>query len=140
MLLSAGDLGGARKIASEAAAASAASLRAEAELLLGDLDWIGGSWARAIEHLESAIAAEPEDPALAARAYQFIYSIVKTSSPFVWPDIADAFPDEVIMVLQQPAAGKVDPKYLPWPDNDQPTDKLFRYEMDGFGNYHFHAL
>jgi hypothetical protein len=81
--------------------------------------------------------------ALAARAYQFIYSIVKTSEPFVWADIADAFPDEVIMVLRPPpyAAGtKVDHKYLPWPDNDQPTEKLFRYELDGWGNYHFHAL
>ena len=44
-------------------------MRAEAELLLGDVDWIGGSWAGAIEHLEKALAAEPDDPALAARAY-----------------------------------------------------------------------
>jgi DNA-binding NarL/FixJ family response regulator len=68
-LLAAGDVDGARKIASEAAGASAAGLRAEAELLLGDLDWISGSWAGAIEHLENALATEPEDPALAARAY-----------------------------------------------------------------------
>ena len=56
-LLAAGDIDGARKLASEAAATSAAGLRAEAELILGDVDWIGGSWARAIEHLENAIAA-----------------------------------------------------------------------------------
>ena len=68
-LLAAGDVDGARKIASEAAGASAAGVRAEAELLLGDVDWIGGSWAGAIEHLENALAAEPDDPALAARAY-----------------------------------------------------------------------
>jgi hypothetical protein len=95
---------------------------------------------RSARRLVSLLRGMCDTNALASRAYQFIYSIVKTSSPFVWPDIADAFPDEVIMVLQQPAAGKVDPKYLPWPDNDQTTDKLFRYEMDGFGNYHFHAL
>jgi DNA-binding CsgD family transcriptional regulator len=68
-LLAAGDVDGARNIASEAAGASAADLRAEAELLLGDLDWIGGSWASATEHLENALTAKPEDPALAARAY-----------------------------------------------------------------------
>jgi tetratricopeptide (TPR) repeat protein len=68
-LLAAGDIDGARKIASEAAATSPAGLRAEAELLLGDLAWIGGSWAGAIEHLEYALAAEPDDPAFAARAY-----------------------------------------------------------------------
>ncbi|KAI4710666.1 hypothetical protein J4E89_004254 [Alternaria sp. Ai002NY15] len=77
---------------------------------------------------------------LASRAYQVVYSIVKTSKPYVWADIADAFPDEVIMVLQQPAPAKVDPQYLPWPDNDQPAEALFRYEMDNFGNYHFHML
>ncbi len=80
-LLSAGDVGGARNIASEAAAASAASLRAEAELLLGDVDWIGGSWARAIEHLENAIAAEPEDPALAARAYPKLVNYTVAHAP-----------------------------------------------------------
>jgi tetratricopeptide (TPR) repeat protein len=68
-LLAAGDVDGARKIAGEAARAGAAGVRAEAELLLGDLDWVGGSWAGATEHLENALAAEPEDPALAARAY-----------------------------------------------------------------------
>ena len=67
--LAAGDVDSARKLASEAAGASAAGLRAEAELLLGDINWIGGSWSGAIEHLENALAAQPEDPALAARAY-----------------------------------------------------------------------
>ena len=68
-LLAAGDVDGARKIASEAAGAGVAELRAEAELLLGDLDWIAGSWARATEHLENALAVQPEDPALVAYAY-----------------------------------------------------------------------
>ncbi|RYN18350.1 hypothetical protein AA0112_g11629 [Alternaria arborescens] len=95
---------------------------------------------QAVRQLVSLLRAMCDTNALAARAYQFIYSIVKTSEPFVWAEIADAFPDEVIMVLRPPAEGKVDPKYLPWPDNDQPTEKLFRYELDGWGNYHFHAL
>ncbi|CAN9305979.1 unnamed protein product [Alternaria alternata] len=90
--------------------------------------------------LVSLLRGMRDTNALAARAYQFIYSIVKTSEPFVWADIADAFPDEVIMVLQQPAAVKVDPRYLPWPDNDQPIEALLRYEIDRFGNYNFHTL
>ena len=80
-LLAAADVGGARKIASEAAAASAAGPRAEAELLLGDLDWIGGSWASAIEHLENALAAEPEDPALAARTYPKLVNYTVAHAP-----------------------------------------------------------
>jgi hypothetical protein len=39
------------------------SRRAEAELLVGDLDCIAGSWAGAIEHLENALVAEPEEAA-----------------------------------------------------------------------------
>jgi hypothetical protein len=77
---------------------------------------------------------------LASRAYQVVYSIVKTSKPYVWADIADVFPDEAIMVLQQPAPPKTDPQYVPWPDNDESSEALFRYEMDNFGNYHFHML
>jgi DNA-binding CsgD family transcriptional regulator len=80
-LLAAGDVGGARRIASEAAAASAAGLRAEAELLLGDLDWIGGAWAGAIEHLENALAAEPEDPALATRIYPKLVNYTVAHAP-----------------------------------------------------------
>jgi hypothetical protein len=93
-----------------------------------------------IRQLVTSLRGMCETNAFAARAYQVIYSIVKTSKPFVWPDVADAIPDEVIMVLQQPATGKVDPQYLPWPDNNHPSEALFRYEMDGFGNYHFHML
>jgi hypothetical protein len=77
---------------------------------------------------------------VAARAYALLYSIVKTSKPFVWCDIADAFPDEVTMVPQQPASGKVDPQYLPWPAQNEPSEALFRYELDGFGNYQYRLL
>ena len=80
-LLAAGDVDGARKIASEAAGASAAGLRAEAELLLGDIDWIGGSWAGAIEHLEKPLRREPEDPALAARAYPKLVNYTALTTP-----------------------------------------------------------
>jgi hypothetical protein len=93
-----------------------------------------------IRQLVSSLRSMRETNMLAARAYQVVYSIVKTSRPFVWTDVADAFPDEVIMVLQQPATGKMDPQYLPWPGNDELNEALFRYEMDGFGNYHFHML
>lgn len=93
-----------------------------------------------IRQLVTALRGMCQTNMLAARAYQVVYLIVKTSKPFIWADVADAFPDEVVMVLQQPPAGKIDPTYLPWPDNDQPSEALFRYEMDGFGNYHFHML
>jgi DNA-binding CsgD family transcriptional regulator len=79
--LAAGDVGGARKLAGEAAAASAPALRAEAELLLGDLDWIAGSWGAAIEHLENALAATPEDPALAARTYPKLVNYTVAHAP-----------------------------------------------------------
>jgi DNA-binding NarL/FixJ family response regulator len=82
-LLAAGDVAGARRIASKATAFSAAGLRAEAELLLGDLDWVGGSWAGATEHLENALAAEPEDPALAARAYPKLVNYTVAHAPGV---------------------------------------------------------
>ncbi|CAN9149101.1 unnamed protein product [Alternaria alternata] len=93
-----------------------------------------------VRQLVSFLRGMRETNTLAARAYQFIYSIVKTSKPFTWDDVADAFPDEDIIVLQQPAAGRVDPKYSPWPDNDQPVEALFKYEVDGFGAYHFQVL
>ncbi|CAN9080203.1 unnamed protein product [Alternaria alternata] len=93
-----------------------------------------------VRQLVSFLRGMRETNTLAARAYQFIYSIVKTSKPFIWDDVADAFPDEDIIVLQQPAAGRVDPKYSPWPDNDQPVEALFKYEVDGFGAYHFQVL
>ena len=80
-LLAAGDISGARRIASEAAAASTAGLHAEAELVLGDLDWIGGSWASAIEHLENALAAKPADLALAARAYPKLVNYTVAHAP-----------------------------------------------------------
>ncbi|KAB2109827.1 hypothetical protein AG0111_0g1410 [Alternaria gaisen] len=94
-----------------------------------------------VRQLVSILRGMYDTNKLAARAYQIIYSIVKTSRPSVWADVAAAFPDEDIMVLlQQPAAGKLDSKYLPWPDDDQPNDGLFRYDVDEFGTYHFHPL
>jgi DNA-binding NarL/FixJ family response regulator len=79
-LLAAGDIGGGRRIASEVSATDA-GLHGEAELLLGDLDWIGGSWAGAIEHLENALAAEPDDQALAARAYPKLVNYTVAHAP-----------------------------------------------------------
>jgi tetratricopeptide (TPR) repeat protein len=80
-LLAAGDISGARRLANEAAVCSVAGLRAEAELVLGDLDWIGGAWAAAIEHLEKAVAAAPKDPALVARAYPKLVNYTVAHAP-----------------------------------------------------------
>jgi DNA-binding NarL/FixJ family response regulator len=79
--LATGDVAGARTLAGEATAASAPALRADAELLLGDLDWIAGSWAAAIEHLENAVAAAPDDPALAARTYPKLVNYTVAHAP-----------------------------------------------------------
>ncbi|EDU41093.1 conserved hypothetical protein [Pyrenophora tritici-repentis Pt-1C-BFP] len=94
----------------------------------------------AVHQLANWLRVMRETNSLAARAYQVVYSIVKTSDPSVWVDIADAFPDEMTMVVQQPASVPFDPKYLPWPGKEQSSDALFRYELDDFGNYHFHML
>ncbi|KAE8840029.1 hypothetical protein HRS9122_06634 [Pyrenophora teres f. teres] len=94
----------------------------------------------AVHQLANWLRRMRETNSLAARAYQVVYSIVKTSDPSVWVDIADAFPDEMAMVVQQPASTLFDPKYLPWPGKEQSSDALFRYELDDFGNYHFHML
>jgi hypothetical protein len=108
------------------------------------------------EHLQSStnsakqlitcLHAMAETNALAARAYQVLYSIVKTLEPLVWDGIMDVFPaeldlDVMTLLLQQPMAPpKANAQYLPWPGRDQPSETLFRYEFDGFGNYSFHAL
>jgi hypothetical protein len=44
------------------------------------------------------------------------------------------------MVLQRPTMERVNLKYLPWPENDQPAEALFKYDMDVFGAYHFQVL
>ncbi|KAL1801751.1 hypothetical protein ACET3X_002093 [Alternaria dauci] len=95
---------------------------------------------RSVRQLVSSLRSMRNTNALAVRAYQIVYSIVKTSKPFVWAEVADAFPDEDITVLLQPAASKTDRKYLPWSDNDQPIETLFSYRMDGFGGYQFQML
>ncbi|CAN9079350.1 unnamed protein product [Alternaria alternata] len=93
-----------------------------------------------VRQLVSCLRSMRDTNKLAVRAYQFIYSIVKTSKPFIWDEVADAFPDEDIMVLQRPTMERVNLKYLPWPENDQPAEALFKYDMDVFGAYHFQVL
>ncbi|KAF1832239.1 hypothetical protein BDW02DRAFT_600108 [Decorospora gaudefroyi] len=93
-----------------------------------------------VKQLVGWLRAMGETSMVAGRAYQVLYSIVKTSKPYVWDAVAEVFPDEVAMVLQQPASGQVDPRYLSWPAKDQLSEALFQYELDGFGNYHFHML
>jgi hypothetical protein len=109
------------------------------------------------EHLESSTHSAKqlikylqimrETNAVAARAYQVLNSIVKTSKPFVWNDIMDAFPNDLypdvmdlVMQHYKPMDVRADAKYLPWPGRDLPSETLFRYEFDGFGNCSFHAL
>lgn len=77
-----------------------------------------------------------ESNALAGRAQQIIHSIVKTSPPYVWAPIADAFSEDVGMVLPQLAPNKVDPRYVPWPCEEQLPDIWFGYDLDNFVNYH----
>jgi hypothetical protein len=98
------------------------------------------SSAHCVKQLVSWLRAMSETNTVAARAYQVLYFIVKTSKPFIWNEIMEVFPDEMNLVLQQPRPAKPDAQYLPWPGRDQSSEALFRYEFDGFGNYHFHAL
>ncbi|RMZ74495.1 fungal specific transcription factor domain-containing [Pyrenophora seminiperda CCB06] len=96
--------------------------------------------ATAVRQLISWLRGLRETNNVAARAYQVVYSIVKTSDPNVWVDIADIFPNEMTMVVQQPASSTFDAKYMPWPGKQPSSDALFRYELDNFGNLHFHLL
>ena len=56
-------------LAEQAAATSPAALRAEALYLLGEIQWVLGTFREATEHLEAALETAPEDRALAARVY-----------------------------------------------------------------------
>ncbi|KAF1935361.1 hypothetical protein EJ02DRAFT_131635 [Clathrospora elynae] len=98
------------------------------------------SSAQHVRQLVGRLRGMRETNSMAARAYQVLYSIVKTSRPHIWDDISDAFPDDMTILLQQPASGKIDLRYMPWPGHDRPSEVLFRYELDGFGNYQFHLL
>jgi DNA-binding CsgD family transcriptional regulator len=68
-LLAAGDVGGARSLAEQAATSPASPLHAQALYILGEILWVTGSFEGATEYLEEALAASPGDRDLAARIY-----------------------------------------------------------------------
>lgn len=74
---------------------------------------------------------------IAARAHQVVYSLVKTSKPHVWASIADAFPDDLAIVLLHPGPAPINPKYMPWPAEEQPTDTWFENDLNSFYSYHY---
>ena len=69
-LLAAGDVARARTLAERATRSSVRELRAAALSLLGEILWVAGTWEAATASLEQALAAEPADQALVARAHQ----------------------------------------------------------------------
>jgi class 3 adenylate cyclase len=88
-LLAAGDVAGARSLADDAAASDIAPLRAQAELLLGDILWVTGSFQGATRHLEAALAAAPGDRQLAARIYPRLVSYHTAHDPTRAVELAD---------------------------------------------------
>jgi class 3 adenylate cyclase len=89
-LLAGGDVGGARALAEEAAvAAPTAALRAGAHYLMGEILWVAGSHNGATEHLEAALAAAPEDQALAARVYPTLVNFHTGFHPGRAVEVAD---------------------------------------------------
>jgi hypothetical protein len=102
-------------------------------------EWLQSS-SQCVKQLVGWLRAMAKTNTIAARAYRVLYSIVKMSKPFVWHLVIDAFPDEVAMMLQVPVPVNPDPQYLPWPNTDQPSEALFRYEVDSFGEFHYRLL
>ena len=79
-LLTAGDAGAARSLAEPATTSSTASLRARAFALLGDIVWVSGDGIPT-EHFEAALAAAPDDRAVAARVYPKLVGFVAPHDP-----------------------------------------------------------
>jgi DNA-binding CsgD family transcriptional regulator len=89
-LLAAGDVGRARALAERAAGSPASDLRAAALVLLGEILWVAGSWEGATASLEQALAAEPADQALVARAHQRLVYYTVAHHPARGIERADA--------------------------------------------------
>ena len=89
-LLAAGDLGGARALAEDVAASTSGRLRGEAEILLGDIGWISGSFSRATQHLEAALVDVSDQPALAAGVYQKLVNYSVGNAPARAVEYVDA--------------------------------------------------
>ena len=89
-LLAAGDVARARELAERAAASSVRDLRAAALSLLGEILWVAGTWEGATASLEQALAAEPADQALVARAHQRLVYYTVAHHPARGIERADA--------------------------------------------------
>ena len=91
-----------------------------------------------VRQLVGWLLAMRETNIIAARAHQVVYSLVKTSKPHVWTSIADAFPDDFTIVLLHPGpAPTIDPKYVPWPAEEQPMDAWFEQDLNSFYGYEY---
>lgn len=90
-----------------------------------------------VRQLVGWLLAMRETNIIAARAHQVVYSLVKTSKPHVWASIADAFPDDLTIALLHPAPAPIDPKYVPWPAEEQPMDTWFEHDLDSFYGYNY---
>ncbi|KAL6159208.1 hypothetical protein ACJQWK_04085 [Exserohilum turcicum] len=92
-----------------------------------------------VHQLVGWLRAMRDNNIMAARAHQVVYSIVKTSKPYVWAGVADAFPDDFTTILYPPVLvpTQVDAKYVPWPANEQAVDAWFDYDLDTFFGFHY---
>jgi DNA-binding CsgD family transcriptional regulator len=90
-LLAAGDVTGAQALAELAAAiAPTSALSAEARYVLGEISWVAGTFTGASSQLEDALAAAPDDPALAARIYPKLVYIHVAHSPARAVELAES--------------------------------------------------
>jgi DNA-binding NarL/FixJ family response regulator len=88
-LLAGGDIEDARTLAAEAATSSAASMRARALYLLGEIEWVSGSGTPR-EHFEAALTAAPGDRGLAVRIYPTLVTFTVPHDPVRAVSHADA--------------------------------------------------
>ncbi|USP81639.1 uncharacterized protein yc1106_08913 [Curvularia clavata] len=88
-----------------------------------------------VRQLVGWLLAMRETNIIAARAHQVVYSLVKTSQPHIWTSIADAFPDDLTIVLLHPGPAPINPKYVPWPAEEQPMDAWFENDLNSFYGY-----
>ena len=88
-----------------------------------------------VRQLVGWLLAMRETNIIAARAHQLVYSLVKTSKPDVWTSVADAFPDDLTIVLLHPPPAPINQKYVPWPVEEQPIDAWFEQDLNSFYGY-----
>ncbi len=92
-LLAAGDVGGARLLAQEAASSANAGSRAQALYVLGEVLWVAGSFQEATERLKEALAAAPRDQELAGVVYSKLVYFNVAHDPARAVELADVAMD-----------------------------------------------